>query len=340
MIVTVTPNPSVDRTVFLDEVVIGSVNRGRRSRSEPSGKGVNVALALHAHDVPVRAVVTAGGSVGAQLRQMLDAAGLDTVVIPIAGEIRSNISLTQPNGFVTKINEAGPLLRREETDLLLAAVTAQVGGARWLVCAGSLPAGVPVGWYGELVEVGHRHGVPVAVDTSGEALAESLSAQPDLVKPNVHELAELTGRAPQTLGEVVEAAQEVRRRGARTVLASLGGDGAVLVDATGAVWGHAPVDKVVSTVGAGDAMLAGFLSSPQGRGEALTAALQWGAAAVQNDGTLFLPNVSGVQVTLSATIDLARPLGDHDTAATAEASARPGPNASQHTPTYAKKRLL
>ena len=82
MIITLTPNPSVDRTVFLDDVVLGSVNRSQRRRSEPSGKGVNVALALHAHDVPVRAVVTAGGSVGVQLRQMLDTAGLDTVSFP------------------------------------------------------------------------------------------------------------------------------------------------------------------------------------------------------------------------------------------------------------------
>src|ERR1700742_1783859 len=217
MIVTLTPNPSVDRTVFLDDVILGSVNRSQRSWSEPSGKGVNVALALHAHDVPVRAVVTAGGFVGAQLHQMLSAAGLDTVIVPIAGEIRSNISLAQPSGSVTKINEAGPVLSREEADRLFAAVAAQVDGAAWLVCAGSLPAGVSVGWYGELVGLGHRSGVPVAVDTSGEALAESLSAEPDLVKPNVQELAELTGRVPQTLGEVVEAAQEVRRRGARAV---------------------------------------------------------------------------------------------------------------------------
>jgi 1-phosphofructokinase len=314
VIVTLTPNPSVDRTVFIDDVVIGSVNRSRRSCSEPSGKGVNVALALHAHDVPVRAVVTAGGSVGAQLRQMLGAAGLDTVVVAIAGEIRSNISLTQPDGSVTKINESGPVLSQEETDRLLEAVAVHVGGARWLVAAGSLPAGMPVGWYGQVVELGHRNGVPVAVDTSGEALAESLSAEPDLVKPNVHELAELTGRVPQTLGDVIEAAQEVRGRGARAVLASLGADGAILVDATGAVWGHAPVDKVVSTVGAGDAMLAGYLSCPQGRSEALATALQWGAAAVQNEGTLLSPNVSSVEVMMSATIDLGRPLQDHDRA--------------------------
>jgi 1-phosphofructokinase len=340
MIVTLTPNPSVDRTVFLDDLVPGSVNRSQRSWSEPSGKGVNVALALHAHGVPVRAVVTAGGPVGAQLQQMLDTTGLDTVVVPIAGEIRSNVSLTQSNGSVTKINEAGPLLSRDETDSLLAAVTAQIGGADWLVCAGSLPAGVPAGWYGDLVELGHRSGVRVAVDTSGKALAESLSAEPDLVKPNVHELAELTGRIPHTLGEVIEAAREVRRRGARTVLASLGGDGAILVDAAGAVWGHAPVDRVVSTVGAGDAMLAGYLSCPHGRSEALATALRWGSAAVQNEGTLFSPNVSSAEVTMSATIDLARRLHDHDSTATAaETSTRPRINARQHAPTYPKRRL-
>ena len=114
---------------------------------------------------------------------------------------------------------------------------------------------------------------------------------PDLVKPNVHELAELTGRVPRTLGEVIEAAQEVRRRGAGTVLASLGGDGAVLVDADGALWGQRPVNRVVSTVGAGDAMLAGYLSCRQGRAEALATALQWGAAAVQHEGTLFSPKI-------------------------------------------------
>src|SRR4029079_12562916 len=142
MIITLTPNPSVDRTVFVDDIVLGSVNRSQRSWSEPSGKGVNVALALHAADVPVRAVVTAGGFVGAQLQQMLGVAGLDTVIVPIAGEIRSNISLTQPHGSVTKINEAGPSLSGEETDHLLRAVAEHVREAGWLVCAGSLTAGL------------------------------------------------------------------------------------------------------------------------------------------------------------------------------------------------------
>jgi 1-phosphofructokinase len=307
VIVTVTPNPSVDRTVLIRDLILGAVNRGQRSWSEPSGKGVNVAMALHAHGVPVRAVVTAGGPVGAQLRQMLERTSMDTVVVPIHGDIRSNISLTQPDGTVTKINEAGPLLTPEERDRLTAAVTAQLSGADWLVCAGSLPAGLPDDWYAQLVELGHEHGVRVAVDSSGAPLAESLSAGPDLVKPNVHELRELTGTTPATVGDVLAAADEVRRRGAGAVLASLGGDGAVLVDADGSLFGQAPVPTVVSTVGAGDAMLAGYLSV-KGRHPAFTAALQWGAAAVQHEGTLFEPNASGTPVTISAAVDLARPL--------------------------------
>ena len=98
---------------------------------------------------------------------------------------------------------------------------------------------------------------------------------------------------------MIDAAQQVRRRGARTVLASLGGDGAVLVDADGALWGRAPVAKVVSTVGAGDAMLAGYLSCRGNRTEALATALQWGAAAVRHEGTLFSPNTSHTPVTVT-----------------------------------------
>jgi 1-phosphofructokinase len=243
---------------------------------------------------------------------MLSTSGLDTVIVPIDGDIRSNISLTQPDGTVTKVNEPGPLLSGAERDRLISAVASNLGGANWLVCAGSLPTGVPDDWYGELVELGRRHGVPVAVDTSGEPLTQSLHAHPDLVKPNVHELAELTGATPTTLEEVIEAANEVRRRGARTVLASLGADGAVLVDADGALWGHAPVTNVVSTVGAGDAMLAGYLSCRQGRTQALGTALQWGAAAVQHEGTLFSPKESGVAVTVTDFVDQSRPLQDRD----------------------------
>jgi 1-phosphofructokinase len=310
MIVTLTPNPSVDRTVFLAELTLGAVNRSQRSWSEPSGKGVNVALALHTHGVAARAIVTAGGPVGVQLRQLLEDTGLDTAVVHIDGDIRSNISLTQSDGTVTKINEPGPALSAEECRSLEDVVAELVPGAAWLVCGGSLPAGLPDGWYAELVAVAHRAGALVAVDSSGPPLLKSLAAQPDLIKPNLQELAELTGHLPRTLGEVVAAAHQVRSLGAQTVLASLGGDGAVLVDADGELWGRAPVPAVVSTVGAGDAMLAGYLSSGRDRRAALGAALQWGAAAVQHEGTLFSALATDTAVLITDDIDPQRRLGD------------------------------
>jgi 1-phosphofructokinase len=323
MILTLTPNPSVDRTVFLDTLTLGSVNRSTRSWNEPSGKGINVALALLSHGKTVRAVLPVGGSVGAQLRQMLSRAELDTARIPIAGEIRTNISLAQPDGTVTKINETGPRLDQTEVDALIDAVAQHLDGADWLVCGGSLPAGVPDDFYATLVELAHHKGVPVVVDSSGAPLAASLPARPDLIKPNVHELAEIVQAPLATLGDVIDAAQQIRRHGVGVVLASLGSDGALLIDDTGALYGQAPVDKVVSTVGAGDALLAGYLSAAGSpRHQSLASALQWGAAAVQHEGTLFTPADAPVDVIIDDSVDPTRPLHATEPA--------PGPPTTSH----------
>jgi 1-phosphofructokinase len=285
-----------------------------------------VALALLSHGKTVRAVLPVGGSVGAQLRQMLSRAELDTVRVPIAGEIRTNISLAQPDGTVTKINEAGPRLDPTEVDALIDAVAQHLDGADWLVCGGSLPAGVPDDFYATLVELAHHKSVPVVVDSSGAPLAASLPGRPDLIKPNVHELAELVQAPLATLGDVIDAAQQIRRRGVGVVLASLGGDGALLVDETGALYGQAPVDKVVSTVGAGDALLAGYLSAAGSpRHQRLTTALQWGAAAVQHEGTLFTPADSPVDVIIHDSVDPTRPLHATEPAPHPSTASHPAP---------------
>jgi 1-phosphofructokinase len=223
MILTLTPNPSVDRTVFLDTLTLGSVNRSTRSWNEPSGKGINVALALLSHRKTVRAVLPVGGSVGAQLRQMLSRAELDTARIPIAGEIRTNISLAQPDGTVTKINETGPRLDQTEVDALIDAVAQHLDGADWLVCGGSLPAGVPDDFYATLVELAHHKGVPVVVDSSGAPLAASLPARPDLIKPNVHELAELVHGCPTSESRRSSFHRQRGRSGIRTTSVGNGG---------------------------------------------------------------------------------------------------------------------
>ena len=319
MIVTLTPNPSVDRTVFLDALMRGSVNRSVRSWSEPSGKGVNVALALHAHGYRCGPCCRSAVRSALSFVRCSKHAGLDTVVVPIAGEIRSNISLTQADGTVTKINESGPCLeRRRRPTALIDAVDRQsrrrgLAGVRGKLC----PPACRSIWYAQLVELGHRRQVNVVVDSSGPPLAASLPAGPDLIKPNEHELAELVGGDLDTLGDVIDAAEDIRRRGVRSGAGqprSRRRDPASM--RPGPSTAEAPVTRVVSTVGAGDALLAGYLSTGSTREHRLATALQWGAAAVQHEGTLFTPVDAPVDVSIHESVDRARRLHNHEPAPT------------------------
>lgn len=290
MILTVTANPSVDRTLFVDALPRGQVIRCRRSRSEPSGKGVNVALALHGQGFGVGAVLPVGGVTGAELSALLGAAGLATHEVATAGTTRSNISLVEPDGTVTKVNEPGPELSAADLGALLRVVRDALPGVSWLALCGSLPPGAPVDLYARLTALGHAGGVRVAVDTSGEPLRAALAAAPDLLTPNVEELAELVGSGPTTLGEVLDAAGTVRARGPRSVLVSLGADGALLAGPGAALHAEAPVRAVVSAVGAGDALLAGFLAAGGSGGAALATAVSWAATVVEHEGTV-MPGV-------------------------------------------------
>jgi len=310
VIVTVTPNPAVDRTVFVDALRPGTITHGARSWSEPSGKGVNVALALHTHHRRSLAVLPVGGPAGAHLVAMLDDAGLDYAAVAIAGEVRVNISISEPNGLITKLNESGPTLSDAEGRSLLDAARTRAQPDGWVAGCGSLPGGLTDDFYAQLVEAGHRAGARVAVDTSGPSLITALAAGPDLIKPNADELADAVGGTLATIGDVVDAAQELRTRGAKAVLASLGADGALLVDASGSVHGIAPVDTVVSTVGAGDALLAGYLSAAADPTDAFIAALTWGAAAVQHHGTLFSTAGHSTDVVISDSVPRSRALLD------------------------------
>lgn len=285
MIVTLTPNPSLDQTLEVDRLDRGSVLRARGTRVEPGGKGVNVARALLANGSPVRAVLPIGGPEGDHLAALLEALGLDVRTVPIAAPIRSNVSVVEPNGTVTKINAPGPRLVDDESDSLRKATVAALDGAKWVAACGSLPPGVPVDLYASLVREVHDAGVLVAVDTSGAPLMEVVAAEPDLIKPNAPELAAVSERRLTTFGDVVVAAEELRQRGVRAVLVTLGRDGAVLVDDDGAVHAETPPVTPRSNVGAGDATLAGFLAAGGAGSEALTQAVAWGAAATILPGT-------------------------------------------------------
>jgi len=286
MIVTVTPAPAIDWTIEVDSFELGAVNRAVRSSREPSGKGVNISWALHRAGVPTLAVFPAGGHTGQIMTEVLSQIGLEHVIFDTGQDVRSNITLISP-GSSTKINEAASPLSEEQTSQLRDAIIgASVDASVVLIC-GSLPAGVPATFVRDMVRTLKASGVDVVVDTSGDALELALEAKPDLIKPNVHELAELTGRQLATLGEVVDAAEEARERGAGAVLASLGADGALLVDGKGVLYARATDIPFVNSVGAGDALLAGFFGGGRTREKRLARAVLWASSAVAHNTTLF-----------------------------------------------------
>ena len=290
MIITVTLNPSLDRTVEVDHLVRGQVLRARATHLHPGGKGVNVTRALLANGIPSRAVLPVAGADGDQLVELLAAEGVETVLVPVMGRTRSNVTIAEADGTVTKINEPGAALTPDELEEVVTRALDQAHAGGWVVLCGSLPPGVPEDQYATMTRRFAAAGIRVAVDTSGPALAHAVDAGPDLIKPNAEELAAAVGRPLGSLAEVVDAAQELRVLGARRVLVSLGAAGALLVDEFGVSAGESFALNPRSTVGAGDAFLAGFLAAEHehgaGRGQAaLTQALAWGAAAVQLPGS-------------------------------------------------------
>ncbi|MEU7485670.1 1-phosphofructokinase [Streptomyces sp. NPDC042319] len=310
MILTVTPNPSLDRTYEVPALERGAVLRAGADRVDPGGKGVNVSRAVAAAGHETLAVLPVGGPAGQALADLLVAEGIEVAPVAVAGATRSNIAVAEPDGTLTKINAAGPELSPAESEALLEAVRERSADAAWIACCGSLPRGLAPEWYADLVARAHRAGARIALDTSGPSLTAALRARPDVVKPNAEELAQAVGRPLATIGDAVKAAEELRALGAGAVLASLGADGQLLVEATGTYYGTAEVDAVRSNVGAGDASLAGFLAAGGAGTRALAEAVAHGAAAVQLPGSV-MPAPGDLRpsdVTVTDTVPMDRPL--------------------------------
>jgi 1-phosphofructokinase len=299
VILTVTPNPSLDRTVELPAPLRrGAVQGASGARQDAGGKGVNVARVLHASGVGTLAVLP--GDPGDPLLAELAASGVPHEAVPLGAPIRSNVTITEPDGTTTKINAPGAPLTPDLVDAVVDLVVRRGRDASWVALAGSLPPGAAPDVYAGIVRrvrAALGAGAPrFAVDTSGPALAGSTAhddALPDLIKPNGEELAELVGTGD---GEALEAdpdlvattAAALVARGVGAVLTTLGAGGAVLTVPTGS-WHavHAPV-TVRSTVGAGDSSLAGYLLAHE-RGDApqdcLRQAVASGSAAAALPGT-------------------------------------------------------
>jgi 1-phosphofructokinase len=295
-VVTLTANPSLDRTLALPgPLQRGALTRLGVSATEPGGKGVNVSRAVAAAGVDVVSVLPAADDdpVVAALRAL----GLPLAGVPIGTPVRTNYTLTEPDGTTTKLNEPGARLDATTLAALAAAVHERAIGARWVVLSGSLPPGAPVDWYATLVRSLRSTGARIAVDTSDAPLLALLDAgpdaAPDLLKPNTEELAQLAGLPeeavtgdPDTARAAVAALHD---RGVAEVLLTLGADGAVLSTADGGRWSARPPRTTVrSTVGAGDSSLAGYvLADLAGLGPAarLAHAVAYGSASAALPGS-------------------------------------------------------
>ena len=314
MIVTLTLNPSVDRTVDVDALERGAVIRTSDPVLEPGGKGVNVTRALSANGVPSLAIVPVAGQDGAELSRLLERDGILCRFVPVSGRTRSNTTVCEPDGTVTKLNEPGSPLSDDDLAAIATAVRTSVRDGDWLVVSGSTPPDLTSEQVSALLAEATATGAHLVIDSSGEALDSALAAKPRIIKPNREELAELVGRELGSVAAVVDAAEDVRSRGVEIVLVSLGAEGAVLVGPNGMLMGESRVDKPRSTVGAGDSFLAGFLSrftADEGDVEAaLLEALTWGAAATRLPGSA-VPTPSDLDPSIVQLVwqpDLDRPL--------------------------------
>ncbi|MFD5843495.1 1-phosphofructokinase family hexose kinase [Streptomyces chartreusis] len=257
MILTVTLNTALDITYRVRALRPHASHRVSEVTERPGGKGLNVARVLAAlgHEVTVTGFT--GGATGRVVQERLTGVpGVVDALLPVSGATRRTIAVVdERTGDTTQLNEPGPAVTPAEWSAFQEAYDDLLASASVVALCGSLPPGVPVGAYAGLIRSAKAAEVPVLLDTSGEALRRGVAARPDIIKPNADELAELTGSH-----EPLRATQDARRRGARTVVASLGKSGLLAVTPEGRWQATPPTRLHGNPTGAGDAAVAGLLS--------------------------------------------------------------------------------
>ncbi|NWG16776.1 MAG: hexose kinase [Chloroflexi bacterium] len=278
MILCVTPNPAIDRTLVVPGFKPGAVFRPTSQLAAPGGKGVNVARAVRVLGGAALCAGFVGGGTGRQLAELAEREGLGAVWTWIGAETRTCIIVADPDAEATVINENGPTVTAEEWSRLEADILRESAQASAVCFSGSLPQGQPPDVFAGLLQTLRGAGRAVWVDTSGAALAAALAVPGLHIKVNGDEAGAALGLAVEDINSAALAAAQLRARGAEIAALTLGGQGAVLAHETGCWHTQPPPVKVMSSVGSGDSFLAGLV---QGFAAGLPPdeALRWGAAA-------------------------------------------------------------
>lgn len=257
MIITVTLNPALDKTVTLPGFAVNTVNRVQTITLDPGGKGINVSKSVHAMGGKTLAIGVLGGSSGGYIKMALDELGLANDMVITGAVTRTNLKVIDPVlGTSTDINEPGSPISPEDLQKVWQKISDAVQPGDTVVFAGKNPPDMPDDLLAKWIRNLKALDVRVCVDTVGEPMRLALQEKPDIIKPNREELSEIVGRDLRTADEVLEAAKELVQQGVGLVAASMGGEGALFVTADQCIRGRNPKVSVVSTVGAGDAMMA------------------------------------------------------------------------------------
>ena len=289
----VNPNFTIDRTIPLDAMVPGSVHRTRTATASLGGKGVNVARVARAFGRPGVLVGFIPSTSAAELAMLAAGEGAELAGVPIAGVVRVASVFLEDSGRVTVFNEPGPTVGDGDWSRLAAEVERRAPGQQTVVCSGSLPPGSPVDGYARVIHAARGLGLRSVVDSTGEVLANALSAHPDVVSPNLAEAETLVfgpaveGVEPEgdlVVQRAVEAAQRLVARGATHAIVSAGSHGAAFSDGAETAFCPAPEVSVVSPIGAGDSLAGGLvyaLEEGQSFGDAVRFALAVASASCE-----------------------------------------------------------
>jgi 1-phosphofructokinase family hexose kinase len=278
LILTLTVNPAVDRTVLVDHLVFE--DRGYiLSRSEAAGgRGINASRVIHSFGGKTAAILAAGGETGRRIQAMLKDEGFPSDAVNIRSESRTNLTISDKQGLTIKLNELGPPIDESELKAVQEAVKARVANATWLMLCGSLPPGVPPHFYCDLIKLARENNVNSLLDTDGDALLHGLEAHPTVVTPNQQEAERLLNRVLLTRSQFIDAVQRIKAMGAESVVLSLGSRGVVAASGDDLLEGLPPRIDALCPLGAGDALAAALVWAMD-RKRPFADAIRWGVAA-------------------------------------------------------------
>ena len=256
MILTLTLNPAIDLALGVKRITLSEREFLTSEAETAGGKGINAAKVIDAFGGKTLAVAPVGGRRGERFAALLRTERIPVALVPVKGETRRNVAITDQRGRTVKVDQKGTPLSTKELRRIELTIEQRLPDLGWIMLTGSVAPGTPDGTYRRLCAKGKRAGISVLVDTSGPALAATLAARPSIVTPNLSEAEELFGRRLPTLREATKAAEELRDLGAEAVVLSLGADGAIGASAEGVFLARVQTARKGSAVGAGDVLAA------------------------------------------------------------------------------------